>query len=286
MYCWNCGSPVNDGDRFCKTCGVSLGNENTAISPSQTIGKSNIVAQAEPETETLKAAVENGRRDSHRKLPPLAAIILAMALAAGAAFAATYVYQNIIKPQQEATEGTTRTEQVDTTINSSANDAYHVSTDYYEFDIPEYWRDRVKVEEDNQQIDVDDHVSGKIIETYYSILTISLSDTDTPWVLLQIVVSTPNADIGDVINVAQYTTSDGKQVAVLATDWIEEAYENQTGNLNAEGYPDNDLQELLDLSTGGTVSLEDCRANGNATVDSTPVTDFLINNLLPSIKIK
>lgn len=113
MYCPQCGSSIADGVSFCPQCGARLDNVPANAANSVTVSAAQAdapeapaapVAGAEtnePAADTFQAQVTRARAQSKRRLPMFLIVILITLALAATAFAATYVYQNIILPQLE-----------------------------------------------------------------------------------------------------------------------------------------------------------------------------------------
>lgn len=134
MFCPQCGSNIGDNVSFCPQCGAQLGAPVKQDAPSgavpsadpgttrstavptgtgttfttSTSSTSNMkapeppVASAqEPEADTFAAQVSRAQTRSKRRLPMILIVILITLTLAATAFAATYIYQNIILPQLE-----------------------------------------------------------------------------------------------------------------------------------------------------------------------------------------
>lgn len=113
MYCQQCGSNITDGASFCPQCGARLDNVPANAANSVTVSAAQADAPEapatpdagakanEPAADTFQAQVTRARAQSKRRLPMFLIVILITLALAATAFAATYVYQNIILPQLE-----------------------------------------------------------------------------------------------------------------------------------------------------------------------------------------
>lgn len=122
MYCTKCGAKLPRDARFCMNCGkpvVAIASEKAAAS---TASSEKAVASAvvpgkvaEPtgassssqnnpspeQSETLRGAVNATKHRSRRRVPMVVLVALAMALAAGTAYAAYRVYTDVLLPSQQ-----------------------------------------------------------------------------------------------------------------------------------------------------------------------------------------
>ena len=122
MYCTKCGAKLPRGARFCVNCGkpvAAIAPEKAAVSTTSS-GKAAAPAAvpakaAEPtgassssqnnpsseQSETLRGAVNATKHRSRRRVPMVVLVALAMALAAGTAYAAYRVYTDVWLPAQQ-----------------------------------------------------------------------------------------------------------------------------------------------------------------------------------------
>lgn len=123
MYCTKCGAKLPRDARFCMNCGkpvAAIASEKAAASTASS-GKAAAPAAvpakaAEPtgassssqnnpsseQSETLRGAVNATKHRSRRRVPMVVLVALAMALAAGTAYAAYRVYTDVWLPAQQA----------------------------------------------------------------------------------------------------------------------------------------------------------------------------------------
>lgn len=122
MYCTKCGAKLPRDARFCMNCGkpvAAIASEKAAASTAS-LGKAVAPAVApakvaEPkgasspsqnnpspeQSETLRGAVNATKHRSRRRVPMVVLVALAMALAAGTAYAAYRVYTDVWLPAQQ-----------------------------------------------------------------------------------------------------------------------------------------------------------------------------------------
>lgn len=122
MYCTKCGAKLPRDARFCMNCGkpvAAIASEKAAAS-TVSLGKAAAPAAvpakiAEPmgassssqnnpspeQSETLRGAVNATKHRSRRRVPMVVLVALAMALAAGTAYAAYRVYTDVWLPAQQ-----------------------------------------------------------------------------------------------------------------------------------------------------------------------------------------
>ena len=123
MYCPQCGSSIGENASFCPQCGAKLGtateqdashsstdapagSETTFAASASSHSSTNATDQhaapaQEPGADTFAAQVSRAQTRSKRRLPMLLIVVLVTLALAATAFAATYIYQNIILPQLE-----------------------------------------------------------------------------------------------------------------------------------------------------------------------------------------
>lgn len=122
MYCTKCGAKLPRDARFCMNCGkpvAAIASEKAAASTAS-LGKAAAPVAApakvaEPtgassssqnnpspeQSETLRGAVNATKHRSRRRVPMVVLVALAMALAAGTAYAAYRVYTDVWLPAQQ-----------------------------------------------------------------------------------------------------------------------------------------------------------------------------------------
>lgn len=122
MYCTKCGAKLPRDARFCMNCGkpVAAIASEKAVASTASLGKAAAPVAApakvaEPtgassssqnnpspeQSETLRGAVNATKHRSRRRVPMVVLVALAMALAAGTAYAAYRVYTDVWLPAQQ-----------------------------------------------------------------------------------------------------------------------------------------------------------------------------------------
>ena len=149
MYCTKCGAKLPRDARFCMNCGkpaATIASEKAAASTASS-GKAAAPAAvpakaAEPtgassssqnnpsseQSETLRGAVNATKHRSRRRVPMVVLVALAMALAAGTAYAAYRVYTDVWLPAQQ-----TQNEQ---TVEAPEEITYSVETHSMDVSVP------------------------------------------------------------------------------------------------------------------------------------------------------
>ena len=145
MYCTKCGAKLPRDARFCMNCGkpvAAIAYEKAAASTSSS-GKAVAPAKAaEPtgaslpsqnnpsseQSETLRGAVNATKHRSRRRVPMVVLVALAMALAAGTAYAAYRVYTDVWLPAQQA--------QNEQTVEAPEEITYSVETRSMDVSVP------------------------------------------------------------------------------------------------------------------------------------------------------
>ena len=149
MYCTKCGAKLPRDARFCMNCGkpvVAIASEKAAASTASSekaVAPAVVPAKvAEPkgassssqnnpspeQSETLRGAVNATKHRSRRRVPMVALVALAMALAAGTAYAAYRVYTDMWLPAQQ-----TQNEQ---TVEAPEEITYSVETRSMDVSVP------------------------------------------------------------------------------------------------------------------------------------------------------
>lgn len=149
MYCTKCGAKLPRDARFCMNCGkpvAAIASEKAAASTAS-LGKAAApvaapAKAAEPtgassssqnnpsseQSETLRGAVNATKHRSRRRVPMVVLVALAMALAAGTAYAAYRVYTDMWLPAQQ-----TQNEQ---TVEAPEEITYSVETRSMDVSVP------------------------------------------------------------------------------------------------------------------------------------------------------
>ncbi len=162
----------------------------------------------------------------------------------------------------------------------------HISADWYELDLPAAWDGMVEF-----------NVMGPVTEVFLAghyecnLYTIMTSETET-------------LEAGDIGTPLLYKEAAPQcpWVEVRATNWVYHAalyYASQNGSIPVEEpniyLPINAVSEehaeallalMVDLSTGGAVSLNDIRGDPEAYLDNTYIQDFFESVVAPSIVIR
>lgn len=149
MYCTKCGAKLPRDARFCMNCGKpvsTIASEKAAASTTSS-GKAAAPAAVpakatEPtgassssqnnpsseQSETLRGAVNATKHRSRRRVPMVVLVALAMALAAGTAYAAYRVYTDVWLPAQQA--------QNEQTVEAPEEITYSVETRSMDVSVP------------------------------------------------------------------------------------------------------------------------------------------------------
>lgn len=149
MYCTKCGAKLPHDARFCMNCGkpvAAIASEKAAASTASS-GKAAAPAAvpakaAEPtgassssqnnpsseQSETLRGAVNATKHRSRRRVPMVVLVALAMALAAGTAYAAYRVYADVWLPAQQT--------QNERTVEAPEEITYSVETRSMDVSVP------------------------------------------------------------------------------------------------------------------------------------------------------
>lgn len=149
MYCTKCGAKLPRDARFCMNCGkpvVAIASEKAAASTASSekaVAPAVVPAKvAEPkgassssqnnpspeQSETLRGAVNATKHRSRRRVPMVVLVALAMALAAGTAYAAYRVYTDMWLPAQQA--------QNEQTVEAPEEITYSVETRSMDVSVP------------------------------------------------------------------------------------------------------------------------------------------------------
>ena len=153
---------------------------------------------------------------------------------------------------------------------------YHVSAQSYEFDLPQYWQDRVIV-----QVNGDD----------VTILSKSYPDTDNPVCSISVSEGPQPQNAGDVAtSIMGYVTLGNSHVEVWAHRYpVISAMGMASGQSDLRS--DAEYTELTDLQSGGTLDFATSRSTidgGGSSSDNSAFTiaTWLEDNLVSSIRAK
>ena len=149
MYCTKCGAKLPRDARFCMNCGkpvaaiapakaaASTASSGKAAAPAAVPAKAaeptgaSSSSQNNPsseQSETLRGAVNATKHRSRRRVPMVVLVALAMALAAGTAYAAYRVYTDVWLPAQQI--------QNDQTVEAPEEITYSVETRSMDVSVP------------------------------------------------------------------------------------------------------------------------------------------------------
>lgn len=149
MYCTKCGAKLPRDARFCMNCGkpvaaiapakaaASTASSGKAAAPAAVPAKTaeptgaSSSSQNNPsseQSETLRGAVNATKHRSRRRVPMVVLVALAMALAAGTAYAAYRVYTDVWLPAQQA--------QNERTVEAPEEITYSVETRSMDVSVP------------------------------------------------------------------------------------------------------------------------------------------------------
>lgn len=149
MYCTKCGAKLPRDARFCMNCGkpvaaiapakaaASTASSGKAAAPTAVPAKAaeptgaSSSSQNNPsseQSETLRGAVNATKHRSRRRVPMVVLVALAMALAAGTAYAAYRVYTDVWLPAQQA--------QNEQTVEAPEEITYSVETRSMDVSVP------------------------------------------------------------------------------------------------------------------------------------------------------
>lgn len=149
MYCTKCGAKLPRDARFCMNCGrpvaaiasekaaASTASSGKAAAPAAVPAKAveptgaSLSSQNNPsseQSETLRGAVNATKHRSRRRVPMVVLVALAMALAAGTAYAAYRVYTDVWLPAQQV--------QNEQTVEAPEEITYSVETRSMDVSVP------------------------------------------------------------------------------------------------------------------------------------------------------
>lgn len=230
---------------------------------------SNQQMQQQASYQPMHAAPEPPKKKSNA--PLIVVAILAIVVIAVAAF--VIFSQNSGGDQNQ--QGAEKPQATDNPQGAAtAADPNHVETADFEFDIPEYYQD--KVEWSAEEVDGSD----QMVTVYRK----GHPDQALFWVWS----TTSSEDVemeGDVgTHVVDYVESDGKYIAVSSTNWAYMTAYYVTQDVDAS-YTEEDLRALVDLSTGGRYTFEQVIKMGPEEV-GVPDIDFCEKNVVSTLKTK
>lgn len=186
---------------------------------------------------------------------------------------------NDISDKQQYVDSQSSLQKAVDTVNSSIKlkteqDAAHITADSYQFDIPDYWKDRVTVQQDGDTVTV-------YSKKYPARAICQLR-----------VVETSQMTAGDIGNamVASATLDSTRSVAIWTTRWGYVAAKSQLGD-GGENISADEAQELVDLQTGGKATYQqilDAESTGDSKSSSllTLGDNFIQTTVFASLKAK
>jgi|GEM_PF-6320938 len=147
---------------------------------------------------------------------------------------------------------------------------YHVVTDYYEFDVPEYWWGRVNYS-----------VRGSTVKIYANV-------KDSMFLVSVVVVDSSEQLLGgDIAGGLIYhkDNGSGKRIEMRCANMpylVWDQYQHRkNGNTYSSDMSDDEASELLDLETGGAISLSEAQASGNTLRSS-----YILDTIEPTLVVK
>ena len=285
MFCPSCGKRLPDGSKFCTNCGRDLtaSAEHTADTPA---APDTSDAPPTPEGSTPEASTASAKRPTPKWLLALVAV-LAVAVVGVGSYALTRAVTGQGADVSQATAkkadggkkgakptGGTKADagKSDASDSSDAgaksgtgekndgsaggatpgDDSYVVRAEGFQFTLPSYWRGKVDVVVDEDEVDIypkgyapaagDDHDKEPLA-------TLELEDGTEPDVA---------GDIGNFLAYSQ--TLGSRHVEVWATNW---PWLVASGNAGDTGVSStSELRALVDLSTGGSLTYDDAVRRG------------------------
>ena len=285
MFCPSCGKRLPDGSKFCTNCGRDLtaSAEHTADTPA---APDTSDAPPTPEGSTPEASTASAKRPTPKWLLALVAV-LAVAVVGVGSYALTRAVTGQGADASQATAkkadggkkgakptGGTKADvgKSDASDSSDAgaksgtgekndgsaggatpgDDSYVVRAEGFQFTLPSYWRGKVDVVVDEDEVDIypkgyapaagDDHDKEPLA-------TLELEDGTEPDVA---------GDIGNFLAYSQ--TLGSRHVEVWATNW---PWLVASGNAGDTGVSStSELRALVDLSTGGSLTYDDAVRRG------------------------
>ena len=285
MFCPSCGKRLPDGSKFCTNCGRDLtaSAEHTADTPA---APDTPDAPPTPEGSTPEASTASAKRPTPKWLLALVAV-LAVAVVGVGSYALTRAVTGQGADASQATAkkadggkkgakptGGTKADagKSDASDSSDAgaksgtgekndgsaggatpgDDSYVVRAEGFQFTLPSYWRGKVDVVVDEDEVDIypkgyapaagDDHDKEPLA-------TLELEDGTEPDVA---------GDIGNFLAYSQPLGS--RHVEGWATNW---PWLAASGNADYTGVSStSEFRVLVDLSTGGSLTYDDAVSRG------------------------
>lgn len=232
MYCPQCGNQNTDSAAFCKECGASL----LPVEEKQGVDQA-----------SFKAAVGASKKKSIKRIPTIVLIALIMLLVSGVAYAAYCVVTQVVIPYQQEV------------YKAEQRGKYHIETDYYSFDIPEYWWGKVGWRTETG------------LEENDTVVVFPLGHENVNLMEVSLVVVDPRIELGG--SVVQHTVvrkqgSKGYAVSLWHRNWPfwcwARANDPQWGGAHLEDSNSDEIKNideekllfevLVDLQTGGKMT--------------------------------
>jgi len=285
MFCPSCGKRLPDGSKFCTNCGRDLtaSAEHTADTPA---APDTPDAPPTPEGSTPEASTASAKRPTPKWLLALVAV-LAVAVVGVGSYALTRAVTGQGADASQATAkkadggkkgakptGGTKADagKSDASDSSDAgaksgtgekndgsaggatpgDDSYVVRAEGFQFTLPSYWRGKVDVVVDGDEVDIYPRGYAPAAD----------SDSDkAALVSLELEDGTEPDVAGDIGNFLAYSQPLGSHhVEVWATNW---PWLAASGNADYTGVSStSEFRVLVDLSTGGSLTYDDAVSRG------------------------
>ena len=285
MFCPSCGKRLPDGAKFCTNCGHDLtaSAEHTADTPA---APDTPDAPPTPEGSTPEASTASAKRPTPKWLLALVAV-LAVAVVGVGSYALTRAVTGQGADASQATAkkadggkkgakptGGTKADagKSDASDSSDAgaksgtgekndgsaggatpgDDSYVVRAEGFQFTLPSYWRGKVDVVVDEDEVDIYPRGYAPAAD----------SDSDkAALVSLELEDGTEPDVAGDIGNFLAYSQPLGsRHVEVWATNW---PWLAASGNADYTGVSStSEFRVLVDLSTGGSLTYDDAVSRG------------------------